>query len=136
MSQSIDYDILLELAERAREKSYAPYSHFAVGAALLCDSGRVYTGCNIENASYSATVCAERTALFGAVSAGERYFTALAVVGGPKNEKGKFCPPCGVCRQVLSEFCSEDFPIVLKTASGYTVYTLGELLPLSFALPD
>lgn len=136
MNQGIDYQALIAMADKAREKAYAPYSHFAVGAALLCDSGNVYTGCNIENTSFSATVCAERTALFKAVSEGERYFVALAVSGGPKTEEGKFCPPCGVCRQVLSEFCSEDFPIYLKTKSGYTMFTLGELLPLTFALPD
>lgn len=136
MNQNTDYQALLELAEKAREKAYAPYSHFTVGAALLCESGKIYTGCNIENSSFSATVCAERAVLFQAVGEGQRYFSALAVVGGHKDKNGKFWPPCGVCRQVLSEFCSDDFPIVLKTATGYAVYTLGELFPLAFALPD
>lgn len=174
----------------ARENSYSPYSHFAVGAALLTKSGKVYTGCNIECSSYSPTVCAERTAFFKAVSEGERDFAAIAIVGGKVGENGDgksrenggisaeasencadkelsdgeiekavignttlteseskaehetenggvdggFCAPCGVCRQVVSEFCRGDFKILLYSAGEIRRYTLSELLPLSFSL--
>lgn len=126
---------LMSLAVKARENSYSPYSSFAVGAALLCKSGRVYLGCNIESASYSPTNCAERTAIFSAVTQGERDFLAIAVCGGKtdSNTKRKLCPPCGVCRQVMSEFCSPDFRILLESASGeIEIHTLSELLPLAF----
>lgn len=119
-------------AEKARERSYSPYSRFRVGAALLTKSGKVYTGCNIENAAYTPTNCAERTAVFKAVSEGEREFQAIAVVGGREGEAAGFCAPCGVCRQVLAEFCNGDFEIVLGNAEKFDVYSLGTLLPLAF----
>ena len=128
----MNYKQLIIQAQEARKKSYSPYSHFCVGAALLTKSGKIYTGCNIENAAYTPTNCAERTAIFKAVSEGEREFEAMAVVGGRANEKGGFCAPCGVCRQVIAEFCDKDFKIILGTEQQYKVYTLDELLPLSF----
>ena len=104
---------LMKLAVEAREMAYAPYSHFCVGAALPAKSGKVYKGCNVENAAYSPTNCAERTALFKAVSEGEREFTAIAIVGGMGETIADFCAPCGVCRQVLAEFCDKDFRVIL-----------------------
>ena len=127
---------LMRLAEDARAYSYTPYSGFAVGAALLTKSGKVYTGCNIENASYTPTVCAERTAVFKAVSEGEKEFAAIAIIGGPAGEKGRFCAPCGVCRQVLREFCELDFRVLLGSVDKVQAYTLGELLPTSFGPLD
>ena len=127
---------LLQLAIEARKQSYSPYSGFRVGAALLTKSGKVYGGCNIENAAYTPTNCAERTALFKAVSEGERDFSAIAIVGGKGEEPAEFCAPCGVCRQVLSEFCDMDFRIILGTPENIRVYTLEELLPLSFGKAD
>lgn len=127
---------LLELAIEARKKSYSPYSNFRVGAALLTKSGKVYGGCNIENAAYTPTNCAERTAIFKAVSEGEREFAAIAIVGGKGEEPADFCAPCGICRQVLAEFCDLDFRIVLGTPENIRVYTLAELLPLSFGKAD
>lgn len=124
---------LCALAIKAMENAYVPYSGYRVGAALLTKSGKVYTGCNIENASYSPTVCAERTAIFKAVSEGEREFLKIAVAGG-KNGKitGEF-PPCGVCRQVMAEFCGEDFKIlVVKGENSFTEYTFSDILPISF----
>lgn len=124
---------LIEAALAAREKAYAPYSKFAVGAALLCRDGTVYKGCNIECASYPATNCAERTAFFQAVSQGRRDFAAIAVVGGPAGKSpDSLCPPCGVCRQVMREFCGDDFDIVLWDGRETRVYTLAQLLPCSF----
>ena len=124
---------LIELAKDAMTRAYAPYSGFQVGAALLCADGTVYQGCNIENASFSPTVCAERTAIFKAVSEGHRDFAALAVCGGKNGVIEGFCPPCGVCRQVMREFCGDDFPVYLAGADGnWQVITLEELLPLSF----
>ena len=123
-------------AQNARKKSYSPYSHFCVGAALLTKSGKVYTGCNIENAAYSATNCAERTAIFKAVSEGERDFEALAIVGGREGEPAEFCAPCGVCRQVIAEFCSKEFKIVLGNENNFEVYTLDALLPFAFTNKD
>ncbi|MCI6017946.1 MAG: cytidine deaminase [Clostridiales bacterium] len=125
---------LIEMAVKAREKAYAPYSEFKVGAALLAVGGKVYTGCNIENAAYSPSNCAERTAFFKAVSEGERDFEAIAVVGG-KDTPG-FCTPCGVCRQVMAEFCNpEKFRIILMDNKGGTItYLLEELLPSGFKL--
>ncbi len=123
---------LYNIAMAAREKAWAPYSGFRVGAALLAASGRVYAGCNIENAAYSATVCAERTALFTAVAAGERQFSALCIVGGA-GEAQSLTPPCGVCRQALREFCDPEMPILLFAGEGCVQRcTLGQLLPLSF----
>ena len=127
-----DYKSLIIEAQEARKKSYSPYSHFCVGAALLTKSGKIYTGCNIENAAYTPTNCAERTAIFKAVSEGERDFEAMAIVGGRANGKGGFCAPCGVCRQVIAEFCEKDFKIVLGNEERFEVYTLDALLPLSF----
>lgn len=125
---------LCSRALAARKNAYAPYSGFTVGAALLCASGKVYTGCNIENAAFSPTVCAERTAVFKAVSEGERDFSLLAVVGGKNGAISEQFPPCGVCRQVLSEFCPPDFPILLVTgADHFEKITLRELLPRRFA---
>ena len=123
---------LMREAEQARKRSYAPYSGFCVGAALLGTSGKIYTGCNIENAAFSPTVCAERVALFKAVSEGERAFAAIAVTGGKAGEDPSFCAPCGVCRQVLAEFCDADFRILLGSSEHVQVLTLGELLPASF----
>ncbi len=121
---------LLQAARKALQHSYHPYSQFAVGAALLCEDGTVYTGCNIENAAYSATVCAERTAFFKAISDGKRQFTAIAVVGSADP-----CYPCGVCRQVMAEFCGGDFRIVLEGENGkIEQHTLSQLLPHSFNL--
>ena len=112
-----------------RRFSYHPYSGFAVGAALLGKSGRVYTGCNIENSSYSLTVCAERTAIFKAVSEGCTAFSAIAVVGG---DMVKPCYPCGACLQVMSEFCGDDFMIYMGGAEGYTALTMSQILPAGF----
>lgn len=131
----MDYETLIQKALEMLEFSYVPYSHFHVGVALLSKSGKVYGGCNIENSSYSPTNCAERTAFFKAVSEGVKDFDAIAVVGGHDGIVKDFCPPCGVCRQVMREFCSKDFKIILaKTTKEYKVYTLEELLPESFSL--
>lgn len=123
---------LIELAIKAREFAYAPYSNHKVGAALVGKSGKIYTGCNVENAAYSPTNCAERTAIFKAVSEGEREFTAIAIVGGIGDKLSQLCAPCGVCRQVLSEFASGDLKIVMGTPDRITVSTLREILPYSF----
>ncbi|MBR2892341.1 MAG: cytidine deaminase [Clostridia bacterium] len=126
---------LIKAAKEAAENAYAPYSHFTVGAALLCKDGKVYTGCNIENASFSPTNCAERTAFFKAVSEGERDFTAIAVVGGKDCNFTDYCSPCGVCRQVMAEFCSESFRVILgKEGKDFRVITLRNLLPDSFSI--
>lgn len=132
----ITYDELVNLATEARKRAYTPYSHFAVGAALLANSGKVYTGCNIENASYTPTVCAERTAFFKAISEGVRGFKAIAIVGGPEGEPVDFCAPCGVCRQVMAEFCSPDFDIILGRPGAYKVYKFNEVLPFAFTPKD
>ncbi len=123
---------LIKLAIEARRFAYTPYSNHKVGAALLTKSGRVYTGCNVENAAYSPGNCAERTAIFKAVSEGETEFSAIAVVGGVGDTLSDMCAPCGVCRQVMAEFCDNDFKIVMGTPSSIKVMTLGELLPHSF----
>ena len=131
---------LINKAIEMTQRSYAPYSHFHVGAALLAKDGRVFTGCNVENAAYGPSNCAERTAVFKAVSEGMREFDAIAIAGGPEAQDGSvsikdFCPPCGVCRQVLSEFCDRDFKIVLVNGKGeQKIFTLGQLLPESFSL--
>ena len=171
---NIDFSALAEAAVAARQTAYAPYSHFLVGAALLCQDGTVYTGCNIENAAYSVCNCAERTALYKAVSEGQCHFAAIAIAGGPDGEgwlceakqpepdalrgpprvlrNGSEataaggpqetspdlppCPPCGVCRQALWEFCPPALPVVLALGRGrYQTITLGELLPMAFG-PD
>ncbi len=123
---------LMELAIRARGNSYSPYSNYRVGAALLTTEGKVYLGCNIENSSYTPTVCAERVAFFKAVSEGENQFEAIAIVGGLGDELSTTCTPCGVCRQVMSEFCKSDFKIILGALDDLKVYTLAEILPLQF----
>ena len=131
---------LIRAAFEGQKFAYVPYSRFHVGAALLGKNGTVYKGCNIENAGYTPTNCAERTALFKAVSEGERDFAALAVTGGPAGKPGVFCAPCGVCRQMLSEFCTPEMPVILGAVGKLQVYTLGDLLPLAFGprdvLPD
>ena len=134
-------DRIPELIEKAidmRNYSYAPYSKFRVGAALLAKDGKIFGGCNIENAAYGPSNCAERTAFFKAVSEGVREFTAIAIAGGPEEGIKDFCAPCGVCRQVMAEFCDKDsFLIILaKNASEYEVYTLSELFPKSFSPRD
>ena len=129
---------LVALAKEARARAYVPYSGFSVGAALLCKDGKIYQGCNIENAAFGPTVCAERTAFFKAVYDGEREFEAIAVVGGRAGEEitGLF-PPCGVCRQVMREFCGLDFRLYLGREDGrWEERTLGELLPMSFSPAD
>ncbi len=128
------YGELMKLALEAREKSYSPYSNYRVGAALLGESGTVFTGCNVENAAYSPGICAERTAFVKAVSEGERNFRAIAIAGGPKDGMPETAPPCGVCRQVMMEFCSPDtFAIILGTGpEDCRAYTLAELLPQGF----
>ena len=123
---------LIRLAEAARERAYAPYSDFLVGAALLGKSGKVYLGCNVENAGYSPTNCAERTAVFKAISEGERKFSAIAVTGGARNSVDPACTPCGVCRQVLAEFCDPTMPVILGNSDQLKVLTLENLLPLAF----
>ena len=125
---------LCRLAIEAREKAYAPYSGYRVGAALLAKSGEVYLGSNIENAAYTPTICAERTAFFKAVSEGETEFFAIAVAGGNGDKVGGAFPPCGVCRQVMAEFCDGDFKILTVTGDDtFEEYTLTELLPLAFS---
>lgn len=124
---------LMDLAKSAMEKSYSPYSGYRVGAALLCADGTVYRGCNIENAAFSPTVCAERCAIFKAVSEGKRDFRAIAIVGGRAGEVPGRAAPCGVCRQVMGEFCGGDFKIYLLDADGeIEEYTLDTLLPERF----
>jgi len=125
---------LCAIATEQMKNSYSPYSFFTVGAALLCDDGSVYTGCNIENSAFTPTVCAERTAFFKAVSEGKRNFKKIAIAGGKNATVTKACAPCGVCRQVMSEFCSKDFEILLVTPNGFEKHTLFKLLPLSFEL--
>ncbi len=128
-----EYRKLVSAALEAREKAYAPYSGYRVGAALLCADGTVVRGCNIENATYTPTVCAERTAFFKAVSEGKRSFSAIAIVGGSGERQGDFAYPCGVCRQVMREFCTDGFEIVLMNARGeIRILRLPELLPFAF----
>lgn len=135
----MDEKTLAAEALRIRNFSYTPYSKFNVGAALLTDDDKIFTGCNIENASYTPCNCAERTAFFKAVSEGERNFKAIAIAGGPKDaDELDYCAPCGVCRQVMMEFCNYDtFKIILaKSNSEYKTYTLKELLPMGFGPGD
>ena len=130
-----DKELILKAVE-ARKLAYAPYSDHKVGAALLGKSGKVYTGCNVENAAYTPTNCAERTAVFKAVSEGEREFSAIAIVGGLGENLSELCAPCGVCRQVLAEFCELDLRVIMGTPDNVKVSTLGELLPFSFGKAD
>lgn len=126
---------LLTIAKDAMHHAYAPYSGYLVGAALLCEDGSVYTGCNIENAAFGATNCAERTALFKAVSEGKRRFCAIAVIGGKDGNCNTYTMPCGICRQALSEFCDNKFLIILGTDNGsMQTTTLGDLLPGAFQM--
>lgn len=127
---NFDPNALFRAACAARANAYAPYSGFRVGAALLCDDGRIFTGCNVENAAYPLCTCAERTALCAAVSQGARHFTALAIAGGRGEDCSVPCLPCGGCRQNLAEFCGSDFPLVLSDG----IRLLGELLPGAFRL--
>ena len=130
----LDYNVLIEKAINAREMAYAPYSNFKVGAAVLTDDGSIYTGCNIENAAYGPTNCAERTAFFKAVYDGHRDFTAIAVCGGKDGIIAGAFPPCGVCRQVMREFCEDDFRILMVGENrSYEEVTLADLLPHSFS---
>lgn len=133
----MDYHLLIKEAFSAREMSYSPYSKFKVGAALLSVDGEIFSGCNIENAAFTPTNCAERTALFKAVSQGVKNFSAIAVVGGFENSS-EYCYPCGVCRQVLQEFCSsKDFTIIIaKNENEYKEYKLKDLLPHGFGPDD
>ena len=133
----IDRKLLIEKAFDAQKYCYTPYSNFNVGAALLCGNGEIYQGCNIENAAFTPTNCAERTAFFKAISEGQMDFVAIAVVGnkdGIKQGEGDYCAPCAVCRQVMAEFCDLDtFKVIMaKDINDYKEYTLGELLPLAF----
>lgn len=125
---------LISSALGALERAYAPYSGFHVAAALLCGDGSVFTGCNVENASYPAGICAERSAFSAAVSSGKREFTAIAIVGGRDGKTESYCAPCGICRQVMREFCRPDEFLILlaRTPEDYKEYTLEELLPESF----
>lgn len=129
-----DAAALAQAALDARKNAYVPYSHYAVGAALLTEEGEIFPGCNIENATYGATNCAERTAFFRAVSLGKRKFRAIAVAGGMEGEKpAEYAYPCGICRQVMREFCGDDFKIIVaRSAEDFREYRLDELLPLGF----
>ena len=135
-----DYRKLAALALEARRHAYVPYSGFAVGAALLADSGKTYWGCNIENAAYTPTNCAERTAIFEAVKLGERDFSAIAICGGKQEQAGTLprCTPCGVCLQVMLEFCDPDeFDVVLvRSETEYEVHKLREMVPFGFGKKD
>ena len=131
---NIDAEVLIKEAIEARKMAYTPYSHFKVGAALLTADGKIYRGCNIENAAYTPTNCAERTAFFKAVSEGVKEFDAICIVGGKGGVVTEYAPPCGVCRQVMMEFCDpETFQIILAVdKERYEIYTLEELMPLGF----
>lgn len=134
----MDVKKLISYALEARRKAYTPYSGFQVGAALLDTDGKIYTGCNIENAAYTPSNCAERTAFFKAVSEGAYNFDSIAIVGGKEGHITDYCAPCGVCRQIMMEFCSPDrFKIILaKKEDDYKEFTLGELLPMGFGPKD
>ena len=129
----MDKKDLFNIAKESIKNSYAPYSNYNVGASLLCKNGNVYKGCNIENASYSLTNCAERTALFSAIASGEKEFVAICVVGGKNGEITDYAMPCGVCRQALSEFCDANLKVFVgKNEDDIKEFTLSELLPYSF----
>lgn len=136
------YRSLIDEALKVRKAAYTPYSHYKVGAALLCNNGKVYTGCNIENGAYGPSVCAERVAFFDAVKNGERGFEAIVIVAGDENSEDlKFASPCGVCRQVMAEFCDDDFKVILpKVTAGeiedVKIFTLDETIPFRFRLSD
>ena len=131
----VDYERLIQLALDARKNAHSPYSNFSVGASLLCEDGTVYTGCNIENSSFSETACAERVAIFKAVSEGKRDFLAICIVAG-KERITDFVYPCGACRQVLSEFCKADFEVILFNGKEHKSISLDSLLPKSFTSVD
>ena len=137
MNSKINRFELIKSAIDSLDRSYAPYSHFNVAAAVLASSGKIYTGVNVENASYPAGICAERNAIFHAVACGEKEITAIAIVGGLNGQITDYCPPCGVCRQVMREFCDPEHMtvIIAKSADEYKEMTLAELLPESFG-PD
>ncbi|MCL2860464.1 MAG: cytidine deaminase [Oscillospiraceae bacterium] len=131
----MEYKKLVEQAIIASKNAYCVVSNYKVGAALLAKNGKVYLGCNIENSACSVTNCAERTAFFNAISDGEKEFEAIAIVGGLYGDFSKICPPCGVCRQVMNEFCDEDFKIILGKKDGeYEEHLLKNLFPLGFVL--
>ena len=134
MEQGMPVKELIRFAYEAQSRSYSPYSGFATGAALEADNGRIFLGCNIENAAYSPTNCAERTAFFKAVSEGVRTFSRIAIVGNYPGREGDYCAPCGVCRQVMAEFCNpEPFQVILaRSPEEYRVYLLKDLLPVNF----
>lgn len=127
---------LIKSALSARKFSYSPYSKFAVGSAVLCADGQIFTGCNIENSSYPVGICAERVALSKAISLGKQNFRAIVIVGSiDDNSEIEYCPPCGMCRQFLSEFCSMDFLVILaRSQTEYKIFRLGDLLPETFKL--
>jgi cytidine deaminase len=128
---------LVKTALEMRKMAYVPFSGHAVGAALLAKDGRVFTGCNVENSAYSPTICAERTAFVKAVSEGAREFDAIAIAGGFGEVPETYCAPCGVCRQVMVEFCDKDFQVILaRTPEDYRIYTLEEIIPLGFKIED
>ena len=128
-------NMLINAALEARENAYSPYSDFCVGAALLTEDGEIFKGANLENGSYGATICAERSAFCSAISAGKRKFVAIAIVGAKRGEEvSALCPPCGICRQFMSEFCSADFSVLLYDGQAVCEKTLGSLLPDAFKL--
>ncbi len=131
------YARLCKAAIDMRSRSYAPYSNFRVGAAVLTSDGQIFTGCNIENSAFSPSICAERCAVSKAVSEGYKLFDAIAIAGAPSGGSLKYCPPCGVCRQVLAEFAGGDLTVILaRSETDYKVYKLQDLLPLSFGPDD
>ena len=133
----MDKEYLVQRAVEAMKMAYAPYSNYFVGAALLTKEGKIYTGCNIESSTYTPTNCAERTAFFKAVSEGERNFEAIAIVGGPKGDIRGFAAPCGVCRQVMAEFCDvKTFDVIIYDGKEMKSMKREELLPLSFGMAD
>lgn len=136
--EEIDREKLIRSALEQQKAAYAPYSGFHVSAAVLMDSGRIYTGVNVENASYPAGICAERNAIFHAVACGERKIRAIAIVGGPKGRNKEVCAPCGICRQVMREFCDpKEMQVLLaRTPEEYREMTLEDLLPVSFGPED
>lgn len=127
-----DYKRHMTRANEMRAFSHVPYSHYRVGAVLVGKSGKEYTGCNLENAAYSPSICAERTAFAKAVSEGEKEFKCIAIVGGREGEISRDCSPCGVCRQVMAEFCDADFEVILGTPDDFKVYKFSDILPLTF----
>ena len=132
---NIDFQELMNNAKEAAKNSYSPFSRFAVGAAVITPSGKIYRGCNVENSSFGLTNCAERTAFFKAVYDGQRKFSAIAICGGENGNIKGICPPCGPCRQVMREFCKDDFLIyMIDVDNKFEVHTLDEILPYSFSL--